>query len=198
MQLQPIEDEGVLACDSLHGALYVTTSRAATRDLHMETNELESRPCTERAMYEREILSEVQDSVQQGMTAPEAIAFAKLKAFCSCIVKKLAPLLLKEIQASSLHPAIEPCTPRRTTRATKRTAGTRSSKASPAENVLLRTLGLATGDLAVDDRAVEELKGLFDSLLCEQHIRVIAALFGKTMPIGGALAPQDSVVVGAQ
>ncbi|XBH98149.1 hypothetical protein VPH35_127707 [Triticum aestivum] len=201
-QQLPIEGECVLACDSLHGALHgaldVTTSRAATSDLHRGVDVLESRPCTEMALYEREILSEVHDSVQQGMTASEALAFAKLKAFCSCIVKKLAPPLLKEIQASTLHPAIEPCTPRRTTRATKRIAGTGVSKAPPAENVLLRTLGIAAEDLTVDDRAVEELKGLFDSPLREQHIRVIAALFGKTLPLGGALAPQDSVAVSAQ
>ncbi|XBI27075.1 hypothetical protein VPH35_051627 [Triticum aestivum] len=201
-QQLPIEGERVLACDSLHGALHgaldVTTSRAATSDLHRGVDVLESRPCTEMALYEREILSEVHDSVQQGMTTSEAIAFAKLKAFCSCIVKKLAPPLLKEIQASTLHPAFEPCTPRRTTRATKRIAGIGVSNASPAENVLLRTLGIAAEDLTVDDRAVEELKGLFDSPLREQHIRVIAALFGKTLPLGGALAPQDSVAVSAQ
>ncbi|EMS58267.1 hypothetical protein TRIUR3_02778 [Triticum urartu] len=40
---------------------------------------------------------------------------------------------------------------------------------------------------------MEELKGMFDSPLREQHIRVIAALFGKTLPIGGALALQDSI-----
>lgn len=55
-------------------------------------------------------------------------------------------------------------------------------RATPAENVLLRTLGLVPEDLDVEDAAVQELKALFDSPLREQHVRVIAALFGKEMP----------------
>lgn len=46
--------------------------------------------------------------------------------------------------------------------------------------MLLRALGLVPEDLALDDGAVQELKELFDSPLRDQHVRVIAALFGKT------------------
>lgn len=49
--------------------------------------------------------------------------------------------------------------------------------------MLLRALGLVPEDLTVDDVAVQELKDLLDSLLREQHVRVIAALFGKTVPM---------------
>lgn len=49
--------------------------------------------------------------------------------------------------------------------------------------MLLRKLGLVPEDLQVDVSAVEELKNLFDSPLREQHVRVIAALFGKAMPV---------------
>lgn len=119
------------------------------------------------------------------MTPPEAIAYTKLKNFCVSIVKKLAPPLLKEVQASSLRPETEPFIPRRTTRSTKR-AG--PAKASPAENVLLHALGLAPHDLEVDEKIAEDLKGLFGSPLHEQHIRLIASLFGKSMPVGGDIA----------
>lgn len=84
------------------------------------------------------------------------------------------------MQASSLHTETVPSTPRRTTRAAKRSASTSVAKATPAENVLLRTLGLVPEDMVADDEAVQELKDLFDSPLREQHVRVIAALFGKT------------------
>lgn len=47
----------------------------------------------------------------EGMTRQEAVAFAKLKMFCSNVVKRLAPPLLKEVQASSLRPNAEPYTP---------------------------------------------------------------------------------------
>lgn len=49
--------------------------------------------------------------------------------------------------------------------------------------MLLRALGLALEDLIADEEAIQELKDLFDSPLREQHVRVIAALFGKTVPM---------------
>lgn len=117
-----------------------------------------------------------------GMTPQEAIAYARLKSFCKNIVKKLAPPLLREVQASSLRPDAEPFTPRRTTRATKRAASNGASKPTKVENVLLRALGLILEDMVADDVAVQELRDLFDSPLREQHVRVIAALFGKCVP----------------
>lgn len=101
----------------------------------------------------------------EGMTQQEGIAYAKLKEFCSNIVKKLAPPLLKEVQASTLRPEAEPYTPQRTTRATKKLSGTGAAKATPAENVLLKALGLVPGDMSVDERVMQELKGMFNSPL---------------------------------
>lgn len=72
--------------------------------------------------------------------------------------------------------------------------GQGTTKATPAENVLLRALGLAPNDLEVDEQMVEDLKGMFDSPLCEQHIRVIASLFGKVMPISGDIGTGSSVM----
>ncbi|XBI66241.1 hypothetical protein VPH35_045865 [Triticum aestivum] len=122
-------------------------------------------------------------TLTEGMTTQEDLAFTRLKSFCSNIVKKLAPPLLKEVQAATLRPQTEPFTPRCTTRTMKRLAPACTTKAIPVENMLLRALGLVSEDLTVDDEAVQELKDLFDSPLREQHVRVIAALFGKTVPL---------------
>lgn len=54
---------------------------------------------------------------------------------------------------------------------------------APAENILLHALGLVPDDLVADDEAIHELKDLFNSLLRDHHVRVIAALFGKTMQL---------------
>lgn len=43
-------------------------------------------------------------TITEGMASQEALAFARLKSFCSNIVKKLAPPLLKEVQAATLRP----------------------------------------------------------------------------------------------
>ncbi|KAI4980696.1 hypothetical protein ZWY2020_021181 [Hordeum vulgare] len=78
----------------------------------------------------------------------------------------------------------------RATRSSKR-AGTASSgptKPKPVENVLLKMLGQGPEDMVPDDAAVHELRALFDSPLREQHIRVIAVLFDKTVP------PQQEMV----
>lgn len=64
-------------------------------------------------------------------------------------------------------------------------------KATPAENVLLRALGLVPGDLVADDNDVQELNELFYPPLREKHVRIIGALFGKAVPVqdleGGSL-----------
>lgn len=106
----------------------------------------------------------VSSSRNEGMTTQEAEAYAKLKWFCSSLMKKLAPPLLKEVQASSLRPEAEPFTPRRSTRGSKRPAANRSTNVSKAENVLMRALGLVPDDLEVDEGLVSELREMFDSL----------------------------------
>ncbi|XBH64439.1 hypothetical protein VPH35_118202 [Triticum aestivum] len=124
----------------------------------------------------------VANVLASGLTTKEAEMYVKLKAFCSSIVKKLAPPILGEVQASTLRVEAEPFTPRRTTRAAKKSAVQAAPRATPAENVLLRMLGLIPEDLEVEDTAVQELKSLFDSPLREQHVCVIAALFSKELP----------------
>ena len=51
-----------------------------------------------------------------------------------------------------------------------------------AESVLLKTLGIVPMEMVVDDAALLKFEGLFDSPLREQHLRALAAVFGKTMP----------------
>ncbi|KAI4972858.1 hypothetical protein ZWY2020_003783 [Hordeum vulgare] len=122
-----------------------------------------------------------------GMSAQESVAYSRLKWFCSSLMKKLAPPLLKELQASSLRAEAEPFTPRHCTRDSKKLSEHKSSRASQAENVLMRALGLVPDDLDVDDTIVSGLQNFFDSPLRDQHVRVIAALFGKEMPPMGGL-----------
>lgn len=131
------------------------------------------------------------------MTGPEAEAFEKLKWFCFNLVKKLAPPLLKEVQASSLRPEAKPYMPRRTTRESKRAPESKNSKVTQAENVLMKALGLVPADMEVDDDTVTELQELFDSPLRDQHVKVIAALFGKVMPPRGELGVNECTVVSA-
>lgn len=51
--------------------------------------------------------------------------------------------------------------------------------------------------MEVDEGVIADLKELFDSPLREQHVRVIAALFGKEMPTWSAMSTEPSAVVGA-
>jgi hypothetical protein len=129
-----------------------------------------------------------------GMSAQEAVAYNKLKGFCSNIIKKLAPPLLKEVQAAKLRPEATPFTPKRTTRATKKSTASRT-KDSPAENVLLHALGLVPDDMVADVGMVHELQALFDSPLREQHIRIIAGLFGKAVPASTDAEERNTVVL---
>ncbi|KAK1663152.1 hypothetical protein QYE76_051311 [Lolium multiflorum] len=124
---------------------------------------------------------------RNGMSESETIAFAKIKAFCANILKTLAPPLLKEVQgATRLCAEAEPFTPRRLTRRSAAIATgastTRARKASAGETVLLHTLGIVPSDLSVNEEDLQIFKGIFDSPIREQQLRVMASIFGKVMP----------------
>ena len=138
---------------------------------------------------------EAEDIVSSGITPQEIVAYSRLKTFCANIIKRLAPPLIKEVQASSLRPEAEPFNPRRRTRATKRASSMANAKATPTENVLLRAMGLVPDDMVPDELVVTELKDLFDSPLREQHERVIAAIFGKSLPRREDLAGDNGAVI---
>ena len=46
----------------------------------------------------------------------------------------------------------------------------------------MRALGLVPEDLEGNEDTIAELAEIFDSPMREQHVRVIAALFGKELP----------------
>jgi hypothetical protein len=125
-------------------------------------------------------------SPQPEAMVTEDMVLGRMKQFCARILKTLAPPLLKEVQSNTrLRPEAEPFTPRRSTRfATllRTTATKQTKKASAAEAVLLKALGISPTELAVDETALLEFRQFFDSLIREQHLRVLAAIFGKTLP----------------
>jgi hypothetical protein len=59
---------------------------------------------------------------------------------------------------------------------------TKVKKASAAETVLLKALGITPAELSVNEEDLESFRQLFDSPLREQHLRVVASIFGKRMP----------------
>jgi hypothetical protein len=134
-----------------------------------------------------------------GMKEAEIVALGKMRAFCARILKALAPPLLREIQATSaLRSDAEPFTPRRCTRSNPAAvppAAKQSRKATAAEAVLLKALGVTQADLNVDENALQEFKLLFDYPIREQHIKVLASVFGKTMPSAQELARQGAVEI---
>ncbi|KAM3191610.1 hypothetical protein ACQJBY_069091 [Aegilops geniculata] len=120
---------------------------------------------------------------QVNVTTKELVALGNIKSFCAGLLKKLAPPLLKEIEgARGVRPGQDPFMPRRTTRSVLNPMGTRKTKATVAETVLLKALGVACEDLAVSEDTLGVLRSVFDSPLQEQQLRAIAAIFGKTVP----------------
>ncbi|KAE8766450.1 hypothetical protein D1007_43286 [Hordeum vulgare] len=115
------------------------------------------------------------------MRVQETIAYEKLKSFCANIMKKLAPPLLREVQASNLMPEAEPFTPKQTTRAAKRNASASAVKHKTTEKFLLQALRLIPEDTVADKAAVQELQQLFNSPLRVQHVSIITALFRPSL-----------------
>jgi hypothetical protein len=79
---------------------------------------------------------------------------------------------------------MELCTPRRVTR---RSAGIIPGdkplkKASAAETVLLKALGITPSNLSVNEEDLLTFREMFDSPLRENQLRAVAAIFGKIVP----------------
>lgn len=196
---QSVVEEGP-HIDGRHAHATAEAEKDMTVSRELEGQEPEHREClgeeTELITNDcRSLVCAQQGEETTGMTANEAVAYGKLKSFCSNIIKRLAPPLLREVQASQLRPEAEPFTPKRTTRASKKTTATKRPRDNPAENVPPQALGMVPDDLEVDDGVVHELKALFDSPLREQHVRIIAALFGKTIPSAEEMEAQNAVMV---
>ena len=86
------------------------------------------------------------------------------------------------VHVKGVHAGQDPFTPRRTTRSVS-TAAPRKSKASVAEAVLLKTLGLTEEYLSFPDSALRLLKEVFDSPIHDRQLRAIAAVFGNSIPM---------------
>jgi hypothetical protein len=114
----------------------------------------------------------------------EHLELARVRTFCSSILKALAPPLLQEFEkATGLRADAEPFTPRRVTRrSTAALAGTQSRMASAAESSLLKALGFCPENLAVTEEDLRRFKEFFDSPIQDAHLRVLAAIFGKELP----------------
>jgi hypothetical protein len=134
-------------------------------------------------------------SVEAPMKEAEFVAMGRMRAFCAKILKTLAPPLLREVEkVSALRSVIEPWTPRRSVQIStpgQQAAGKQPRKASAAESVLLKALGITPAELSVDAEALQEFRDLFDSPLRDPHLKVLAAVFGKTMPPRNELLVQS-------
>lgn len=183
------------------------TGRAASDrlwSLESVESELPSSPCMSytgpnsamqlvpRRIQEDPELEEVTPEVlAEGDTAElelqqERLALGRIKLFCTSILKKLAPPLLREVESSSrLRADAEPFTPRRMTRSAAVAVdarGKKAPKASVAETVLLKALGICPEELSVDEEHLASFNEIFDSPLGDRHVRVMASIFGKMVP----------------
>jgi hypothetical protein len=106
--------------------------------------------------------------------------------FCASILKMLAPPVLREVESSSgLRADAQPFTPRRLTRSVALAVdakGKKASKASTAETVLLKALGICPEELSVDEEHLASFHEIFDSPLGDRHVRVMASIFGNMVP----------------
>jgi hypothetical protein len=106
----------------------------------------------------------------------ERLALCRIKMFCASILKKLAPPLLREVESSSsLRAEAQPFTPRRLTRSAAMMVvekEKKAPKASAAESVLLKALGICPEELSVDEEHLASFTEIFDSPLGERHVRV--------------------------
>jgi hypothetical protein len=133
-----------------------------------------------------QIIDNVPDEEQcQALAAQERLVLAKIKGFCANLLKKLTPPLLREIDSSrKLRVEAEPFTPRRVTRRTATTATPSKPprKVSAVDIVLLKALGIASCDLEVEERHMQDLRMVFDSHIRELHLRALAAIYGASVP----------------
>jgi hypothetical protein len=60
--------------------------------------------------------------------------------------------------------------------------GRKASKASTAETMLLKALGICPEELSVDEEHLASFNEISDSPLGDRHVRVMASIFGKMVP----------------
>ncbi|KAK1604291.1 hypothetical protein QYE76_027964 [Lolium multiflorum] len=111
-----------------------------------------------------------EDTLSESALQQERLALCRIKMFCSSILKKLAPPLLHEVESSSrLCANAQPFTPRRLTRSgavAVQERGRKASKASAAETVLLKALGICPEELSVDEEHLDVYARFFSCRQC--------------------------------
>jgi hypothetical protein len=114
----------------------------------------------------------------------EQLELARVRNFCSSILKALAPPLLQEFEkATGLRVDAEPFTSKRVTRRSVAVwAGTQTKMASAAESSLLKALGFCPENMLVREEDLRRFKEFFDSPIQDAHLRVLAVIFGKELP----------------
>jgi hypothetical protein len=114
----------------------------------------------------------------------EKLELARVKTFCSSLLKAIAPPLLHEYEkATGIRVDAEPFTPKCVTRRSAAAlAGTQVKRASPAESSLLKALGLCPENLSVGEDDLRRFKEFFNSPVHDTHLRVMAAILGKEIP----------------
>jgi hypothetical protein len=85
-----------------------------------------------------------------------------------------------------------------TRRSANALAGTQVKIASAAESSLLKALGFCPENLLVSEDDLKRFKELFDSLIRDAHLRVLAAIFGKEIPTSFEREVHYRVAVPAQ
>ncbi|CAM0945982.1 unnamed protein product [Alopecurus aequalis] len=204
----PLEGPSVEISASVDATLSVVEARSSTEIATAVTEEttseeeyfevslsehVDSEP---RLHHEEEDVEDTSSCMPtQTSPPPEAAQFARLKVFCANMLKKLAPPLLREVEALSVsNTELASPTPRRRTRSNivPVSSGKPLKKASAAENVLLKALGIVPEPMVVNEEAIQEFWGLFDSPMKEEHLRVVATIFGKAMPPMEVLQEQGS------
>jgi hypothetical protein len=145
-----------------------------------------------RRVREGPILEEVvpeegrEDTTTERELQQVRLVLCHIKTFCSSILKKLAPPLLREVESSSrLRAEAQSFTPRHLTRSAAMTVqekGEKATKASVAETVLLKAMGIFPEELSVDEEHLASFNEIFDSPLGDRHVRVMASIFGKMVP----------------
>jgi hypothetical protein len=115
----------------------------------------------------------------------ERMDLARVKTFYSSILKALAPPLMHELERTTgLRADTKPFTPRRVTRRSAAAlASTQVKMVSAEESSLLKALGFFPENLLVSEDDLKSFKELFDSPIRDAHLRVLAAIFGKEIPM---------------
>jgi hypothetical protein len=114
----------------------------------------------------------------------EQLELARVKSLCASILKALAPPLMHELERTTgLSADAEPFTPKRVTmHSAAALVSTQVKMASTAESSLLKALGFCPENLLASEDNLRRFKEFFDSLIRDEHLRVLAAIFGKELP----------------